>query len=400
MKLRIVCRARLNAKFLVLVAALSLLAAGSLLAETVTLPVAASATGVGGVPFVSDVRAFNTSYTDVLTVTAVYRFNGATRVFDLAPRESRAFDDIAVSLFASPSSLGAVEFASAAPQGTLVVSSQLRSPAPSGGFVGMFIPGLPPSGASAVTALTALANGASRTNIGIYNPNRNAVTATIRLFEGEVLLGTVSVGLSGQAATQVNNIYAAAGFESLVTSNGHATVESSDPGSPLFTFAAEADNISGDLILIVGATDAPAPPGFHPPTATPTGAPAVPTGTPTPTPTPTPTAPSAVVIGLVATQFQWTFSGEGASGSILQVHVGRTYQIQIRDGDPLGTTAHGFGGISSLGLPAQTLTAGGAARTVTFTPNADQVGMNFFSCDQPSCGTGHGNMIGAIQVNP
>src|SRR5512144_1433221 len=151
-------------------------------AETVTLPVAASVTGSGGVPFVSDVRVFNTSYTDVLVVTAVFRFNGATQSFQLAPREAKAFDDICVSLFGTPNSLGAVEFTSPAAQGTLVVSSQLRSPVTAGGFVGMFIPGLPPSEAAAVTVLTGLTNGDSRTNIGVYNPNANPVTATIRLF--------------------------------------------------------------------------------------------------------------------------------------------------------------------------------------------------------------------------
>jgi hypothetical protein len=36
--------------------------AGPLFVETVTLPVAASVMGAGGVPFVSDVRVFNTSY--------------------------------------------------------------------------------------------------------------------------------------------------------------------------------------------------------------------------------------------------------------------------------------------------------------------------------------------------
>ena len=382
--------------------ALLLVAAPPLGAETVTLPTVASVTGAGGVPFVSDVRVFNTSYTDVLVVTAVYRFNGATQTFQLAPREAKAFDDIAVSLFASPGSLGAVEFTSAAAQGTLVVSSQLRSPVASGGFVGMFIPGLPPSAASAVTALTALVNGESRTNIGVYNPNPGAVTATIRLFDGPVLLGTTSVGLAGHAATQVNNIYGVVGFASLVRNNGYATVESSDPASPLFTFAAEADNRSGDLILIVGQPDFPAPPGFLPPTATkpPSGPPETPTPTPTLTPTPTPTAPSAIVVDLVATQFQWTFSGPGASGSTLQLKVGQTCQLQIRDGDRAGTFPHGFGGIPDLGIPAQSLTAGGAARTVTFTPDASQVGTHFFSCDQPSCGSGHGNMIASIKVNP
>src|SRR5262249_1026041 len=71
-------------------------------ADTITLPVAISATGVGGVPFVSDVRVFNTSYTDVLTVTAIYRFGGHQSTFQLAPREAKAFDDICVGLFATP----------------------------------------------------------------------------------------------------------------------------------------------------------------------------------------------------------------------------------------------------------------------------------------------------------
>src|SRR5262249_26647424 len=245
------------------------LLAGALAAETVTLPVAASVTGAGGVPFVSDVRVFNTSYTDVLAVTAIYRFNGATQSFQLAPREAKAFDDICASLFATPNSLGAVEFSSPAPQGTLVVSSQLRSPVSAGGFVGMFIPAPAPSGAGAVTVLTGLVNGDSRTNIGVYNPNANSVTATIRLFDGPVLLGSTSVGLPGHGVTQVNNIYGVVGFGSLARTNGHATVESSDPASPLFTYAAEADNKSGDLILVVGAKDVPAPPGFNPPTPTP-----------------------------------------------------------------------------------------------------------------------------------
>jgi hypothetical protein len=375
--------------------------APALLAETVTLPTVASVSGVGGVPFVSDVRAFNTSYTDVLTVTAVYRFNGATQSFQLAPREAKAFDDIAVSLFATPGSLGAVDFTSPAPQGTLVVSSQLRSPVSTGGFVGMFIPGLAPTDAAPVTVLTGLVNGDSRTNIGIYNPNTNSVTATIRLFDGPVLLGSTSVGLGPHGVTQVNNIYVVVGFGSLVRTNGYATVESSD--GPLFTFAAEADNKSGDLILVVGAKDVAAPPGFNPPTATAVAAtptPTVPGPTATNTPTRTPTTPATIVVNLVATQFQWTFSGaDGASGSTFQAKVGQTYQLQIRDSDPNGTLPHGFSGIPSLGLSGQSpLTPGGSAKIATFTPNSNQLGQHFFSCDQSSCGTGHDNMLGTIRI--
>ena len=35
---------------------------------------------------------------------------------------------------------------------------------------------------------------------------------------------------------------------------------------------------------------------------------------------------------------------------------------------------------------------------LTFTPGADQTGQFFFSCDVPSCGSGHSNMIGTIRV--
>jgi len=105
-----------------------------------------------------------------------------------------------------------------------------------------------------------------------------------------------------------------------------------------------------------------------------------------------------VVIDLVATQFQWNFTGPGASGSEFQARVGQTYQLQIRDGDRAGTFPHGFGGIPDLGISAQSLAAGGAARTVVFTPDSSQVGTHFFACDQPSCGSGHGNMIATIRV--
>ena len=385
-----------------------LLGAGGLVAETVTLPVAASVTGVGGVPFVSDVRVFNTSYTEVLTVTAVYRFGGQQQTFELAPREAQAFDDICVSLFETPNSLGAIEFTSAAAAGGLVVTSQLRSPLSAGGHVGMFIPGLPPSGAHALTVLTALVNGDSRTNIGVYNPNGVGVTATIRLFDGPVLLGAQAVALAPHGVTQVNNIYGLVGFGSLVRSNGYATVESDNSAAPLFTYAAQADNRSGDLILVIGAEDGVAPPGFNPPTATatltllpPTVTPTLPPVTTTPTPTVTPTAPALVVIGLVATQFEWNFSGDGAAGPSLLARVGQSYQLQISDGDHVGTTAHGFSGIPSLGLSALSLNAGASPKTLTFKPTAGQTGTHFFSCSESNCGTGHDNMLGTISViNP
>jgi hypothetical protein len=370
--------------------------------ETVTLPVAASTVGQGGVSFVSDVRVFNTSYTDVLSVTAVYRFNGMTQVFQLGPREARGFDDICVSLFSTPQSLGAVEFTS--DKNDLLVTSQLRSPEPGGGHVGMFVPGLPSTGASVVSVLTSLVNGDSRTNVGVYNPNGISVTATIRLFDGGVLLGTTPVVLGAHAVTQVNNIYQAVGFGSLVKTNGYATVESSDPGSPLFTYAAEADNVTGDLILIVGAPDAPAPPGFNPPT---------PTVTPTagvPTPTPTPTPPAGIQIVTINVK-AWDFAPGGPVSSPLTLTVGVAYRLVFHNVDSAQTPSpqHGFSGISDLGLPAaiNTIALGQPDVMIPpqtsppFVPQPFQRGTYPFACTNENCGGDpqqHAGMLGLLIV--
>ena len=378
--------------------ALLLAAPLSLRAETVTLPAAASATGVGGVPFVSDVRVFNTSYTNAINVTAVYRFNGSTQVFQLAPREARGFDDICVSLFSTPSSLGAVEFTSDGAAGELVVTSQLRSPASGGGFVGMFVPGLPSSASSVVSVLTSLVNGDSRTNVGVYNPNGKSVTATISLFDGSVLLGTTSVPLGPHAVTQVNNIYSVLGFGSLIKTDGYATVVSSDAQSPLFTYAAEADNHSGDLILIVGSPDQPAPPDFHPPTATPQ----------LDTPTPTPTGSVQLVMVNV---HAWDFAPGGPISPPLTLNVGQAYRIVFHNVDTPQTTnpQHGFSGISDLGLSAAVNTIALGQPDVMippqssppFVPQPFQRGTYPFTCTNVNCGGDpqqHAGMIGLLII--
>ena len=388
--------------------ALVLGVAGPLLAETLTLPVAASVVGAGGVPFASDVRVFNTSYTEALTVTAVYRFGGQQKTFDLAPREAQAFDDICVSLFGAPNSLGAIEFTSAAAAGGLVVTSQLWSPLSGGGRVGTFIPGLPPSGARAVTVLTGLVNGDFRTNIGVYNPNGVGVTATIRLFDGPVLLGTQAVGLSPHGATQVNNIYGVVGFGSLARTNGYATVESDNAAAPLFTYAAQADNRSGDLVLIIGTEDSAAPPGFNPPTATaslpPTVTPTMTPQSPTPAPTPTPTPPSGtqtITINVKA----WDFNPGGPVSPSLVLKVGTTYRLVFHNADSPNTTnpRHGFSGISDLGLPGNDNIEFGKPDFVipSFTPQAFQRNVYPFACTNNDCGGDpqqHAGMVGYLII--
>jgi hypothetical protein len=372
-------------------ALLSTLTATGLVADTVTLPAAASVQGLA--PFISDVRVFNTSYTANVAVTATYRFGAQpVKAFNLAPRESKSFDDICVSLFATPNSLGAVEFTSSAPAGTVVVTSRLYSPVPTGGAVGMFIPGLPSSAAQAVTVLPGLMNGASRTNVGVYNPNDAAVNVAVRLYDGPVLLGTMPLTLSPRTGTQISNIYTSLGFATLVRTDGYCTVDSGG-ALPLFSYAAMADNATQDTILVVGAPDVAAPAGFNPPTPTKTG------GAAGPTPTPTPTPPAGATRIVNVGKFLNLFSDAQTGGTVTTIHVGDKIQWVWFDG-PHSTTSGtcspgsyygGSGTCDSDGTWDSSL----KSPTFTFTQTFNTAGTFSYFCMKHLS-----DMTGTIKVQP
>jgi hypothetical protein len=340
--------------------------------ETVTLPAVASLpAGSAAAPFFSDVRVFNTSYTTPVSVTAVYRcFLGACSAaapqatFTLAPRESRAFDDFVTTAFDAPSSAGAAELTSS---GTSVrVTSRLYSTAPIP-TVGMFVPGLRPSEAHAVSVLTSLANGLFRTNVGLYNGNDVGVTATVRLFDGAELLGAQTVTLGPRAGTQINRIFDAVGQGGRVTTNAFAVVSAV---IPLFTYAAVIDNATTDPSFVAGAEDQPIPQG------------------------------QVVTVNVKA----WDFSPGGPNSPALMLTAGTTYTLVFHNVDSPGTPnpRHGFSGISDLGLPGtDDISPGHDFVIPSFTPQAFQRGTHPFSCTQNECGGDpeqHRGMQGIILI--
>jgi len=293
------------------------LCAGAVLAdsERVTLPAAASI--VGGAPFFSDVRAFNTSYTDTLQVTATYRcFIGPcpaaapTTTFPLAPRQSQAFDDVVAATFNAPNTAGGVEFDFTGSSGELVVTSRLFSTVPTP-TVGMFIPALDNSAAHPTTVLTSIRNGGPnqgfRTNVGMFNPEDSAVNVTFSIFdETGAAIGTpVSRSVPGHSGVQVSGIFNAAGAAGTTTDNAVIVVSAA---TEIFSYAAVIDNNTTDPIFVVGSEDNPLQ-AFTPvitpnqPTPTPT-APA-----PTPTPTPTTAGVQNVSIGQGGDRFVDSTSG-------------------------------------------------------------------------------------------
>jgi plastocyanin len=235
-----------------------LLAASGLSAEDVTLPAAASI--VGGAPFFSDVRAFNTSYASALDVTARYRCfipsnctAGVPEIeFTLAPRESRSFNDIVAGTFQAPNTAGGVEFEHGGGSDQLVVTSRLYSTFPEP-TVGMFIPGQKNNEAHARTVLTSIRNGGFRTNVGAYNREDGAVTVTFTIFDGGVQVGTpVSLPIPGHSGVQVNGIFNVAGQGGHVTENAVVVVSAT---GAIFSYAAVIDNNTTDPIFVRGAED-------------------------------------------------------------------------------------------------------------------------------------------------
>jgi hypothetical protein len=344
-------------------------------AETLTIPAVASLPpGSAASPFFSDVRIFNTSYTTAVAVTAAYRcFLGTCpavapqTTFTLSPRESRAFDDMVLSTFNAPSSGGAVELTSA---GTSVrATSRLysTSPVPT---VGMFVPGLKPSEAHAVSVLTSLANGAFRTNVGLYNGNDFSVAVTIRVFDGGAELGSHSIALGPRSGTQVNRIFDVVGRADRTTTNAYAVVETGDPAAAVFSYAAVIDNATTDPIFVVGAPDERAP------------------------------APVAITVNVRA----WDFSPGGPNSPPIVLTVGTTYSLTFHNVDPPGTTnpQHGFPGISELGLPGNDDISEGHDFVIpAFTPQAFHRGTHPFSCTREQCGGDpeqHRGMVGMIVV--
>jgi plastocyanin len=232
-------------------------------ATTIVMPNAASI--VGAAPFFSDVRVFNTSYSDSVDVTATYRcFLGACPagapqfLISLSPRQSMALNDICISAFGAPGSAGGVEFDYAGESGQVVVTSRLYSTAPTP-TVGMFIPGLELSEAHSNTVLTSLRNGGSgggfRTNAGVFNAGGAALTATFHVFNGSTPVGNaLTRTVPAHSGVQINQVFREAGVADLQTDNGVVTVTAT---GPVFSYAVVLDNDTTDPIFVRGAEDEP-----------------------------------------------------------------------------------------------------------------------------------------------
>jgi plastocyanin len=377
-------------KFFGILAAMAALAVLAAPAAAVTIVMPNAASIVGAAPFFSDVRVFNTSYSDGVDVMATYRcFLGTCPasapqfLISLSPRQSMALDDICVSAFGAPNSAGGVEFDYEGESEQVVVTSRLYSTSPTP-TVGMFIPGLDLSEAYPDTVLTSLRNGGSaggfRTNAGAFNPGGASVTATFHVFDGSTPVGNpVTRTVPAHSGVQVNQIFREAGVQNLQTSNGIVTVTAT---GAVFSYAVVIDNDTTDPIFVRGAEDQP----FQVTTPAPTTTQNEPTHTPSrPAPTPTPTPPAGMThIVTVGPNGALSFSPK-----TINIHVGDTVRWMWDSG---GHSTTSGGSCTPDGNWNSGIKSSGFAFDHTF----NSAGTFPYYCE-PHCSLG---MTGTVNVSP
>jgi hypothetical protein len=225
------------------------------------IAVAGKVQGANGENFVTDVRVFNPSFAARAAVLVEFfaSTNGgatnATTSFavDIAPRGTAVLNDIAGATGLNiTSGVGALRVTSIAP---LAVSSVIYDDrrARNGGTIGQFVPALPRSAALRRGVLTQLANNtASRTNVGLFNPNATAVDFRFELRDpaGAIVgIGNFTVPPYAFQQSPITTYFPG------VTINGPAFSLSYSASAPVHVYGSNVDNVSSDQIYLSAIND-------------------------------------------------------------------------------------------------------------------------------------------------
>ena len=236
----------------------------------ITLAAVASLHGVPPAFFHSDVWVFNGSTESEATVTATYRClqgspcSAVPQTFTIPPRQVKTFRDVAVSLFHSPESAGAVELES---DRLIVVTSRLYTPDVSQPTTGMFVRGSPPEEAHVKQVLLSLSHSADlgrgfRTNVGFFNPTDTGTFVQLDFFDQTgASLGQILSFARPRQAIQLNDdeIFARLGIDHEVSNFSCTVLAYPYEGVRLFAYAAVIDNRSGDPFFVPGENAAASP---------------------------------------------------------------------------------------------------------------------------------------------
>ena len=259
-------------------------ATGTLAAGNETfLPVVGSARGVGGTNFKTDLNIFNNEPFFGIAPSSV----GADTFMQFYPagtlnstsamsaqnvatmripvRGTTTLRDISTSVFnGALNGIGALRITSS---GNVVANARVYNDqiASGKGTFGQFEPGMTRSqalqqgvlvGVGVVGTDASLANGQSfRTNIGFFNPHDTATTVALELRDTNgTVLATQTITLGAWTQTQLPLTNTGGLFSSVTHDLSTASVFFLS-GNPIFAYASEIDNVSGDASFITPSAD-------------------------------------------------------------------------------------------------------------------------------------------------
>lgn len=246
---------------IILAALLATQLATSAVAKNKYIPAAARTDGVNGTSWRTDVRIFNPSADNEITVSLHFLPQGLDgsnipgRAFRVGRRETLVLNDV-VSILAphATSATGAIRIDSdhvhtgddfLVSSRTYTGTGDVTRP----GTYGQFVPALDSADASRTSAVLHVASKAEvRTNLGVMNPTLGEMTVRFTLLgiDGVPVLESAPFSVPPHSMQQWSM---AAMFGGLYSSDGVIIAQAS---GPLFTWASVIDNYSGDAIFVRG----------------------------------------------------------------------------------------------------------------------------------------------------
>ena len=233
----------------------------TLFKHNVTVAANASIHGANNTFFHTDVW-INNPLNTVLSVTATYHCylgqncGTGTATFDIGAKAAMTITDIVSTLFGALETAGAISFqySSTSYVSTLQVVTRTYTPLLPNPTVGAVLEGRAAVDAVGNATFVGLGNhggdrGAGfRTNAGLFNPSgfSTTVTFTLTTTDGTPIGQPVVQVWASHEARQINDIFAAAGAESTVTTDAVLHVASTHPAFPYVTVL---DNQTGDSII-------------------------------------------------------------------------------------------------------------------------------------------------------
>jgi streptogramin lyase len=232
---------------------------------TLTVPAVASAHGLNGTFFRSDVWLMNRSTATPAVVTLAYHCYGmgpcanVVQSVTLDPRRPVLLTDVVGSFLGAPESAGALEVSYAPGAGPISVAARVYTIG--NGSLGAAVPALPLSEARAQGLFLGVSGSGGdpstgfRSNAGAYNPNAAPVTVTFTLYAADgTLLGSTSRDLAPLEATQLSpNIFDLVGAGSVSSRNPTLVMNAE---VPVFSFVTVIDNQSGDSYFLTPGDNA------------------------------------------------------------------------------------------------------------------------------------------------